>query len=71
MSNNNRKEISPMDNSARQFPTDESLGVLEAVAYFNGPMPTGVTVSHRGRIFVNFPKWGDDVQYFGCRNSRW
>lgn len=21
----------------------------------------GVTVSHEGRIFVNFPKWGDDV----------
>jgi sugar lactone lactonase YvrE len=26
-------------------------------------MPTGVTVSHKGRIFVNFPKWGDNVQY--------
>ncbi len=26
-----------------------------------GPMPTGVTVSHSGRIFVNFPQWGDDV----------
>ena len=24
-------------------------------------MPTGVTVSHKGRIFVNFPKWGDKV----------
>ena len=24
-------------------------------------MPTGVTVSHRGRIFVCFPKWGDRV----------
>ena len=26
-------------------------------------MPTGLTVSHKGRIFVNFPKWGDDVKY--------
>ena len=26
-------------------------------------MPTGVTVSHKGRIFVNFPKWGDDVKF--------
>jgi sugar lactone lactonase YvrE len=26
-------------------------------------MPTGVTVSHSGRIFVNFPKWGDKVDY--------
>ncbi|MDF0682329.1 MAG: L-dopachrome tautomerase-related protein [Candidatus Nitrosocosmicus sp.] len=22
-----------------------------------------MTVSHKGRIFVNFPKWGDDVKY--------
>jgi sugar lactone lactonase YvrE len=42
---------------------DESLGKLEPVAFFNGAMPTGVTVSHHGRIFVNFPKWGDDVQF--------
>ena len=26
-------------------------------------MPTGVTVSQQGRIFVNFPKWGDDVPF--------
>lgn len=26
-------------------------------------MPTGVTVSHKGRIFVNFPKWGDEVAF--------
>ncbi|HZC20681.1 MAG TPA: L-dopachrome tautomerase-related protein, partial [Nitrososphaeraceae archaeon] len=26
-------------------------------------MPTGVTVSHKGRIFVNFPRWGDDVPF--------
>lgn len=26
-------------------------------------MPTGVTVSRRGRIFVNFPRWGDDVPF--------
>jgi sugar lactone lactonase YvrE len=24
-------------------------------------MPTGVSVSATGRVFVNFPKWGDDV----------
>lgn len=38
-------------------------GAIERVAAFTGPMPTGVTVSEGGRIFVNFPKWGDDVQY--------
>jgi sugar lactone lactonase YvrE len=26
-------------------------------------MPTGVTVSHQGRIFINFPKWGDEVAF--------
>jgi hypothetical protein len=27
------------------LPADEPLGVLEPVVYFNGAMPTGVTVS--------------------------
>ena len=44
-------------------PVDEPVGELEPVAYFNGPMLTGVTVSREGRIFVNFPKWGDDVAF--------
>lgn len=44
-------------------PTDEPFGELEPVAYFHGAMLTGVTVSQRGRIFVNFPKWGDDVKF--------
>src|SRR3978361_1196704 len=26
-------------------------------------MPTGVTVSRTNRIFVNFPRWGDDVPF--------
>lgn len=43
--------------------TDAPLGELELVAQFDGAMPTGVTVSHQGRVFVNFPRWGDDVQY--------
>jgi sugar lactone lactonase YvrE len=46
-----------------QWPSDETLGVLEPVAYFNGAMPTGVTVSQKGRIFVNFPRWGDEVPF--------
>ncbi|MFQ6147085.1 L-dopachrome tautomerase-related protein [Streptomyces seoulensis] len=36
---------------------------LETVATFDGAMPTGVTVSRSGRIFVNFPRWGDDVPF--------
>lgn len=41
----------------------ETIGTLEAVAYFDGAMPMGVTVSHQGRIFVNFPKWGDEAPF--------
>ncbi|MBI5160732.1 MAG: gluconolaconase [Micrococcales bacterium] len=42
--------------------SDEPRGELEVVhAFDDGPMPTGVSVSARGRIFVNFPKWGDEV----------
>ncbi|BCJ56814.1 L-dopachrome tautomerase-related protein [Micromonospora endophytica] len=44
-----------------RLPTDEPVGTLEVVHRFRGPMPTGVTVSHRGRIFISFPRWGDEV----------
>jgi sugar lactone lactonase YvrE len=47
----------------KDLPADESLGALEPIAYFHGAMPTGVTVSQGGRIFVNFPKWGDEVSF--------
>jgi sugar lactone lactonase YvrE len=60
------KSVSKRDNTnfpRDELPSDEPLGELEAVAYFNGAMPTGVTVSHKGRIFVNFPKWGDNVSF--------
>lgn len=40
-----------------------SHGQLQRVASFYGPMPTGVTVSHKGRIFINYPHWGDDVKF--------
>ncbi|MGY1841555.1 MULTISPECIES: L-dopachrome tautomerase-related protein [unclassified Modestobacter] len=44
------------------LPADRPLGELEVVHEFtDGPMPTGVSVSHTGRVFVNFPKWGDEV----------
>ncbi len=45
------------------LPTVEPVGRIEIVATFDGPMPTGVTVSHKGRIFVNFPRWGDKVDF--------
>jgi sugar lactone lactonase YvrE len=43
--------------------SDRALDKLEAVAIFRDAMPTGVTVSRHGRIFVNFPRWGDKVPY--------
>ncbi|MGP4043873.1 L-dopachrome tautomerase-related protein [Streptomyces sp. 2A115] len=45
-------------------PADAGRGRgCEIVARFWGAMPTGVTVSRRGRVFVNFPRWGDDVPF--------
>ncbi len=55
--------LSPLFLGAQQAATDQPVGQLESVATFNGPMPTGVTVSHGNRIFVNFPRWGDDVPF--------
>ncbi len=46
-----------------QLPRQEPIGQIETVATFDGPMPTGVTVSQCGRIFVNFPRWGDKVDF--------
>ncbi|GIP41109.1 hypothetical protein J31TS4_43890 [Paenibacillus sp. J31TS4] len=43
------------------LPSEENFGKIEAVFLFDGAMPTGVTVSETGRIFICFPKWGDDV----------
>ena len=48
---------------AQDFAKDRAIGQLEVAATFRGPMPTGVTVANDGRIFVNFPKWGDNVDY--------
>jgi sugar lactone lactonase YvrE len=48
---------------AQELVREHPIGQLEVVATFNGPMPTGVTVANTGRIFVNFPKWGDNVEY--------
>jgi sugar lactone lactonase YvrE len=55
--------LCPLGFAQTQLATEPTIGNLEAVATFNGPMPTGVTVSKSGRIFVNFPKWGDQVEY--------
>ncbi|WP_414623186.1 L-dopachrome tautomerase-related protein [Calothrix sp. CCY 0018] len=55
--------ISKPVNAAKDLPREKSVGNIETVATFNGAMPTGVTVSQTGRIFVNFPRWGDKVDF--------
>lgn len=47
----------------RQLTTDAAVGALEVVHEFYDAMPTGVTVSRTGRIFVCYPKWGDEVRF--------
>ena len=32
---------------------------VEVVANLTGAMPTGVTIASNGRIFLNYPQWGD------------
>jgi sugar lactone lactonase YvrE len=49
--------------SAQEVAKEQVIGQLQVVATFGGPMPTGVTVANDGRIFVNFPRWGDSVEY--------
>ena len=56
--------VSPAYSQSQQnLPQEKTVGSIESVASFNGAMPTGVTVSQGGRIFVNFPRWGDKVDY--------
>ena len=58
---NKYKEVWSM--KKRKLPKEKYFGKLESVFSFYGAMPTGVTISEKGRIFVNFPKWGDDVKF--------
>ncbi|MBH3441000.1 PD40 domain-containing protein [Pseudomonas lutea] len=45
------------------MPHETSIGQLEPVFAFYDAMPTGVTVSEQGRLFVNFPQWGDNAPF--------
>jgi sugar lactone lactonase YvrE len=46
-----------------QLPSERVIGEIEPVFEFYDDMPTGVTVSASGRIFINFPRWGDAVPF--------
>ena len=52
-----------LQNCQRRYPGRQARQKIEPVACFYGAMPTGVTVSPDGRIFVNFPRWGDKVDF--------
>jgi sugar lactone lactonase YvrE len=45
------------------FSQETPVGDFDVVMAFQGPMPTGVSVSHSGRIFVNFPRWDDPTDF--------
>jgi len=45
------------------LPSERSIGKIEPVFAFYDAMPTGVTVTADARIFVCFPRWGDDVPF--------
>lgn len=46
----------------KSLPRAKAVGKPEVVGTFAGAMPTGVTVSRSGRVFLTFPRWGDLVE---------
>ncbi|NNA67799.1 L-dopachrome tautomerase-related protein [Pseudomonas gessardii] len=48
---------------AQPMPSEQTIGTIEQVFAFHDAMPTGVSVAENGRIFVNFPRWGDAVPF--------
>jgi sugar lactone lactonase YvrE len=59
-----KTSVTPLEpHSVDKFATDRSIGNIEPVFRFFDAMPTGVTVAQDGRIFINFPRWGDDVPF--------
>jgi sugar lactone lactonase YvrE len=47
----------------KSLASDRPIGTIEPVFEFYDAMPTGVSVAASGRIFINFPRWGDDVPF--------
>jgi sugar lactone lactonase YvrE len=65
----NQKETAMTSNASSpsgpsgQVASDRPIGHIESVFEFYDAMPTGVSVAADGRIFINFPRWGDDVPF--------
>src|ERR1700722_17989180 len=59
-----KSAISPFLTSFdHRFAVDRIIGDIEPIFRFYDAMPAGVTVAADGRIFINFPRWGDDVPF--------
>ena len=58
-----RQAVAQRQPATVSLPTEKTVGTIEQVVAFTGSMPTGVTVTQNGRIFVNFPRWGDPVPF--------
>ncbi len=56
-------ETESLSLAAAQLASDRPIGRIEPVFEFYDAMPTGVSVAADGRIFVNFPRWGDKVPF--------
>jgi len=52
----------PPAEAAGDLPAERSLGTLEKVALIDGDMPTGITVSGDGRIFICIPRWEKGIK---------
>lgn len=65
---NNLLAVTP-DASAQTRPNNRRAAIIRAsdkierVFAFQNQMPTGITVSQTGRIFVNYPRWEDPVSF--------
>lgn len=57
------KAPSSASGSATHLAIDRPIGTIDPVFEFYDAMPTGVSVAADGRIFVNFPRWGDAVPF--------
>ncbi|GAX44103.1 major royal jelly protein [Tolypothrix sp. NIES-4075] len=45
------------------LPSEKAIGNLELVTLFDEPMPIGVVVCKKGRIFISYPRLVDDIDF--------
>jgi sugar lactone lactonase YvrE len=65
---NEQEEMTMSDEASSPITAASPLGSwvapdYEVVAEFDDLMPTGLTVTDDERVFVSFPRWGDDVPF--------